>query len=152
MIVVIHTYQEIAMLTLPASLTHWETTVHTPLSAVLNRRVIRAIAWYSFAMVVVQSAGITSVSTVLADLELGTESCLRQRMHELCYDGTDKRGIRRTTLDVTTCFPALVRWILAWWVPDDRRLVLVMDATTLRQTVTVLTVSIVYRGCALPVA
>ncbi|WP_124033496.1 hypothetical protein [Herpetosiphon llansteffanensis] len=61
-------------------------------------------------------------------------------------------GTHRTTLDVITIFPALVRWVRAWWSATDRRIVLVLDATTLRQTVTVLTISIVYRSCTIPVA
>lgn len=139
-------------MTLPHSLTYWETTVHDHLPSTLNRCVVRAIAWYSYALTLVQSMGITSVCAFLAGLGLGAETTLRQRLRELCYDGTDKRGSQRTTLDVTTCFPAVVRWILAWWDTTDHRLVLAVDATTLRQTVTVLTISIVYRGCAMPVA
>lgn len=53
---------------------------------------------------------------------------------------------------MTACFPALVRWILAWWPPTERRLLLVMDATTVRQTFTVLAISVIYRGCAIPIA
>lgn len=51
-----------------------------------------------------------------------------------------------------TCFGPLVRWVLAWWAPAERRLVLAMDATTLGQRFTVLVISVVYRGCAIPVA
>ena len=36
--------------------------------------------------------------------------------------------------------------------PVDRRLALAMDATTLGQRFTVLAISVVYRGCAIPVA
>ena len=42
--------------------------------------------------------------------------------------------------------------MLHWWDPDDRRLALAMDATTLGQRFTVLAISVVYRGCAIPVA
>ena len=42
--------------------------------------------------------------------------------------------------------------MLAWWPAQERRLVLAMDATTLGQRFTVLALSVVYRGCAIPVA
>jgi hypothetical protein len=45
-----------------------------------------------------------------------------------------------------------LHWVLDWWTPGPQQLVLVCDATTLRQTFTVLAISLVYRGCALPLA
>jgi hypothetical protein len=51
-----------------------------------------------------------------------------------------------------TCFAPLLAWVLAWWAPDEARLALALDATTLAQRFTVLAVSVVYRGCAIPVA
>jgi hypothetical protein len=53
---------------------------------------------------------------------------------------------------VSTCFGPLVQWILAWWPADQPRLALAMDATTLKKCFTVLCISVVYRGCAIPVA
>jgi hypothetical protein len=46
----------------------------------------------------------------------------------------------------------LLRWILADWSADEKRIALALDATTLRQVFTVLCVSVMYRGCAIPVA
>lgn len=133
------------------SLADWEALVQTRLPQI-PRSYVRVIAWGSFAMVMAQSCGLTSLSVVLAALCGQSPNTLRQRLREFAYPAAAKRGTFRTALDVTTIFPALVRWIVAWWHADDRRMVLVMDATTLRQTVTVLTISIVYRGCAIPVA
>ncbi len=42
--------------------------------------------------------------------------------------------------------------MLAWWAPTERRLALALDATTLGQRFTVLAISVVYRGCTIPVA
>jgi len=42
--------------------------------------------------------------------------------------------------------------ILAWWPADQPRLALALDATTLKKRFTVLVISVVYRGCAIPVA
>jgi hypothetical protein len=53
---------------------------------------------------------------------------------------------------VSTCFKPLLQWILAWWPADEPRLALALDATTLKKRFTVLVISVVYRGCAIPVA
>jgi hypothetical protein len=42
--------------------------------------------------------------------------------------------------------------VLRYWPSTEKRLALAMDATTLAQVSTVLTISVVYRGCAIPVA
>jgi hypothetical protein len=51
---------------------------------------------------------------------------------------------------VEPCFPALLAWIVGSW--SGRQLALAMDATTLGDQFVVLAISVVYRGCAVPVA
>ena len=132
-------------------LSQWETTVSIHLPT-LTRAQASVLALWSFGMVLARSCGITSVAALLAPL-LGTkENTVRQRLREWCYDKHHKRGPKRLDLDVTTCFAPLLGWVLAWWPPDERRLVLAMDASTLGQRFTVLAISVVYRGCAIPVA
>ena len=132
-------------------LSQWHSTVSTYLPQLTPAQAY-VLALWSYGMVLARSCGITSVAALLAPLLACKESALRQRLREWCYDSQDKRGAKRQELDVTICFAPLVRWILAWWPPTERRLVLAMDATTLGQRFTVLTISVVYRGCAIPVA
>ena len=132
-------------------LSQWETTVSTHLPN-LSRAQATVLALWSFGMVLARSCGITSVAALLAPLLAAKEPTVRQRLREWCYDKHDKRGVKRQELDVTTCFAPLLRWVLAWWPTDEQRLVLAMDASTLGQRFTVLTISVVYRGCAIPVA
>jgi hypothetical protein len=110
------------------------------------------LAWWSFGMVMTKSCGTTTVCAFLASLLGKNDNTLRQRLREWCWDAGDKQGEKRQSLDVTTCFAPLMRWVLNWWPADEKRLALAMDATTLHQTFTVLAISIVYRGCAIPVA
>ena len=63
---------------------------------------------------------------------------------------TAKRGRDRCPLDVTTCFVPLLAWIVTLW--QGTPLALALDATTLGTRCTVLALSVVYRGCAIPVA
>ncbi len=126
-------------------LSQWHVTVSTYLPH-LTRAQLYVLALWSYGMVLARSCGTTTVVAVLAPLLACKESALRQRLREWCYDATDKRGCKRTELDVTTCFAPLLRWLLAWWPPTEPRLVLAMDATTLGDRFTVLTISVVYRG------
>ena len=135
----------------PDGLSQWQTTLSTHLPH-LSRAHLTVLALWSFGMVLARSCGITSVAALLAPLLDTKESTLRQRLREWCYDAKDKRGKHRLDIDVTTCFAPLLRWVLAWWPADHPRLVLAMDASTLGQRFTVLAISVVYRGCAIPVA
>ena len=118
----------------------------------LSKPQAAGLALYSFGMVLVQSCGISSIAYGLSLLLGQKENTLRQRLRELTYDAADKRGEQRQELDVTSCFAPLLQWVLSWWEADEKRLALAMDVSTLRQRFTVLTISVVYRGCAIPVA
>jgi len=73
-------------------------------------------------------------------------------LREWCDDAADKRGRKRREVDVAACFAPLLRWVLASWPRGEKRLALALDATTRGQRFTVLAISVVYRGCAIPVA
>jgi len=105
-------------------------------------------------MMVTQSCGLTTVAVFLARLLGRTYGAQRQQWREWCYDAADKRGQKRQEVDVQACFAPLLRWVLAAWPRGEKRLALALalDATTLGQRFTVLAISVVYRGCAIPVA
>jgi hypothetical protein len=132
-------------------LSQWQHTVSTHLPH-LSKPQVTALALWSFGMVLAQSCGLTSVTASIAPLVQRSEDAVRQQLREWCYDAEDKRGVKRQTLDVTTCFAPLLQWVLTWWAPTERRLALAMDASTLGQRFTVLSISVLYRGCAIPVA
>ncbi len=94
----------------------------------------------------------TLVCAALALQTDSSEKSLLQRLREWCYNAADKKGKKRRELDVSTCFGPLLQWLLAWWPADQPRLTLALDATTLAKRFTVLVISVVYRGCAIPVA
>src|SRR5260221_8412846 len=54
-------------------------------------------------------------------------------------------------LDVGGCFAPLLSWIVSWWEAQEQQLVLV-DASARGARLTILSVSVVYRGGAMPVA
>src|SRR5919204_585473 len=132
-------------------LSQWMQTVSTQMPH-LSRPHARVLALWSYGMVVTQSCGLTTVAAFLALLLGKRPGALRQQLREWCYAAADKKGRQRRAVEVAPCFGALLRWVLAWWPAQERRLALAMDATTLGQRFTVLALSVVYRGCAIPVA
>ena len=98
------------------------------------------------------TAGITQLSALLALVLDQREQAVFQRLREWYLDAKHKSGTKRRELDVTTCFAPLLRWIVRLWGTGNRQLVLVLDATTLGERWTILTISVVIRSCAIPVA
>lgn len=89
-------------------------------------------------------------AVVAALLTLGAWHALRQNLREWLYDGEDRAAECATKIDVSVCFGSLVRWVLSLW--QGRELALAIDATTHRDEVVSLAVSVLYRGCAIPIA
>jgi hypothetical protein len=101
-------------------------------------------------MVLARSCALTAVSLFLAKGLERKPNTVRQQLREWCYEAQAKRGQPRQELAVETCFAPLLGWVLSWW--EGTQLAIAVDATTLGQRFIVLVVSVVYRGCAMPVA
>jgi hypothetical protein len=101
-------------------------------------------------MVLARSCALSAVSEFLAKGLARKPNTVRQQLREWCYEAHAKRGGSRQEVPVETCFAPLLAWVLGWW--EGTQLALAVDATTLGQRFVVLVVSVVYRGCAIPVA
>jgi Transposase DDE domain len=97
-------------------------------------------------------AGSACQSAVVAALEpLGyARHASRQRLREWTLPGAQRVAPCAPTLEVERCFAGLGRWVLAWW--SGQTLPLAIDATSLGGRWVVLSLSVLYRGCAIPVA
>lgn len=133
------------------TVSQWEEMVSMKLPH-LSRPQAMVLALWSCAMILGKSCGTTTAAFWLAEVVGGTYHAWRQRLREWCYDKSDKKGAHREQVSVVTCFAPLLRWILSWWAQGEHRLALAMDASNLSDRFTVLAISVVYRGCALPVA
>jgi hypothetical protein len=122
-----------------------ELAVHLPALRPAQRR---GLALWVYGTILAHSACQNAVIAAL--LTLGQWHTLRQYLREWLYAGADKAAPCHSTIDVTTCFAPLLRWILAWWQAD--RLALAVDATYQGDRWVALVVSVLYRGSAIPVA
>ncbi len=113
---------------------------------------VTGLALWSYGIVLARSGGLTRVAATLASQLEDTEGNLRQRLREWYKDKQDKQGRQRADWSVSQSFGPLLKWILAQWSEGGHQLVLAMDATSLKKLFVVLSISVVYRGCAIPVA
>lgn len=112
----------------------------------------QVLSLWSYGIILAQTCGLTRVCARLA-AQLGEkEQNLRQRLREWSWESEAKKGRQRTDWDCTANFAALLKWVLYYWPQETRQLVLAMDATVLKRVFVVLSISVVYRGCAIPIA
>jgi hypothetical protein len=116
----------------------------------LSRPQATVLALYSFGMFLARRCGLNSVVTVLVPLLGVGFHTLRSRLQEFYQPAEAKSGRRRAELDVAACFAPLLAWVLRGW--RSSRLALALDATSLGDRLTVLSIGVVYRGEAIPVA
>jgi hypothetical protein len=110
------------------------------------------LALWSAGIALTGSGGISQISALLAQVVEQKEGTVFQRLREWYLDAADKRGGPRRDLEVATCFGPLLRWVVSHFVGGEKRLAWAVDATRLGDRWTVLAVSVLVRGCAIPVA
>jgi len=136
-------------------LSQWQQTVSTQLPQ-LSKPQATVLALWSLGIILAQSCGLSSVAVILATLLDRTETTIREQLRDWCRDGAHKagakHGAKRRSLEVRTCFAPLLRWVVALHPTDCRQLALAMDASTLGQRFTILSIHVLIRGCAIPVA
>lgn len=116
----------------------------------LSQPQILGLATWSFGMILARCCALTTVALFLAQFLTQKYHAVRQRLREFYQEAAAKKGDQRRDFDVSTCFAPLLRWLLRDW--DSRQLAIALDASSLGSLFTVLCVSVVYRGCAIPVA
>ena len=127
----------------------WTAIIRTHLPA-LSKPQATVLALWSLGMVLARSCAFTAVTAFLATWLRRQEQTVRQQLREWCYEADAKRGDQRQDFDPQACFVPLLQWIVGQW--QGTQLALALDATTLGTRFTVLAISVVYRGCAMPVA
>ena len=132
-------------------LCQWRGVVSSHLPS-LSWSQVKVLAEYSYGLVMTRQSGMSQIADYIGRLKQEKANTVRQRLREWCYDAPDKRGQTRQEVEVAQCFEALLNWVVSWWRSGERQLVLALDATSLGQVFTVLVMSVMYRGCSIPVA
>src|SRR5438874_4630746 len=95
-------------------LSQWTDCVSTNMPH-LTKPQATVLALWSFGIACTRSCGRLTVATFLALLLHQKVATLEQRLYEWCLDAPAKAGTKRTSLDVTSCFVPLLRWIVRLW-------------------------------------
>jgi Transposase DDE domain len=117
----------------------------------LSKAEAMVLGLLSFGILILDGCGITRLSNGLAKIEQVPAGRLRQRLREFYYEAEAKRGKKRREVNVQVCFADLLRAVLQGW-QGKKELALAMDASTLGERFTVLSISVMYRGCGIPIA
>ena len=97
-----------------------------------------------------RSCALTAVATGLAGWLRRPEQTVRQPRREFCDEAEATRGDQRQALGVEPGLGPLLAWVLSRW--QGSPLAVALAATTLGTRFTVLAISVVSRGGAIPVA
>jgi Transposase DDE domain len=135
----------------PSRLSPWQQEVSTAF-AHLSKPQAAGLALWSAGIALTGSVGISQISALLALVLHQKEGAVVQRLREWYLEAQQKSGDQRRDLEVMGCFAPLLRWIVQSLVGSSRQLALALDATSLGERWTVLAVSVLVRGCAIPVA
>jgi Transposase DDE domain len=118
---------------------------------------VKGLALWSIGIVLARSCSLHAVVLALSCwLTFFKPLSLRRRLQEWYYEADAKKGhgsgawgYQRRDLDVPPAAADLLGWILSAW--PNQQLVLALDPTNFGDRFTVLNISVLYRGCAIPV-
>jgi hypothetical protein len=116
----------------------------------LSKPMAACLALWSLGMIVARSCSLTALAWAWAPILNQKFYTLRERLRDLYREAPAKAGAKRRDLDLGACWAPWLAWVVEGW--HGKQLALALDATTLGQRFTVLAVSVLYRGCAVPVA
>lgn len=116
----------------------------------------RVFAAMAFAMLIVDSCGMTRICSYMAQLPGQSLNTLRQKYREIYSEKEAKAGVKRhqkkrREIVVEEHFADLLRGMISRW-QGEPTLVLALDASALSDRLTVLSFSVASRGCAIRVA
>jgi hypothetical protein len=133
----------------PPELYQWQTQIATHFPG-LGKPMILSLALWSLGMIVVRSCSLSAVA-LWWSCRLGQPFyTVRERLRDVYREARAKAGTRRDQLDVVTCWVPWLGWVLEGW--SGTQLAVALDATSLGPRFVVLAISVLYRGCAVPVA
>lgn len=108
------------------------------------------LALWSFGMTIAKSCSLSAVADSLAALFGQSFNTVRERLRDMYREADAKSGDKRSQFNMDICWAPWLAWVLKGW--SSKQVAIAIDATTLGQRFVVLAISVLYRGCAVPVA
>jgi hypothetical protein len=99
----------------------WKQEVSSAFVQLSKAQVYGLVLW-SAGIALSGSSGISQISALLAQVLGQKEASVTQRLRKWYPYPHHKRGDHRRELEVTSCFGPLLRWIVARWLGEERRL------------------------------
>ena len=113
---------------------------------------VRGLATWSFGCVMTQSSSLTQVSNFIALVNGEKPNTVRQRLKEWYLEAPAKKGLHRRHLEVSSCFAPLLSWVISLLPHSVEQIALALDATSIGNKFTVLSLNILLAGCGIPIA
>lgn len=113
---------------------------------------VTGLSLWSFGMVMTHSSSLNRVAEAVAYLNEERPNTVRQRLKEWYQEAAAKSGKHRSDWSVQECFAPLLAWVLELLPADEQELFLAIDSSTLKTRLTVLSVHVLYRDSAIPIA
>ena len=132
-------------------LKQWTRIVSEKMAKLSIPQVVGLATW-SFGMVMTKSSSLTKVSQFIARVNGEKPSTVRQRLREWYQQSEAKKGIYRRSLDVSSCFAPLLKWVLSLLPRNTKQIALALDATTIGNKFVVLSLNILLAGSGIPIA
>jgi len=101
------------------------------------------LALYSFGRVLTRWCGLSRIAIFLSYLLGKKANTVRQQLREFNYNGADKRGEHRRSVEVERSCGAVLGWVLSWWTRHEKRLARVMAAPRFREVFVGLAIRVV---------
>jgi len=115
----------------------------------LSQPMVMGLALWSLGMIIVRSCSLTAIADWWS-CRLGQPfQTVRERLRDTYREAEAKAGEHRAALDLSQCWAPWLNWVLAGW--SGTHLAIALDATSLGQRFVLLVISVVYRGCAVPI-
>jgi hypothetical protein len=137
------------------ALDRWTTMLAQHLPS-MSKPQIKGLALWSIGIVLAKSSSLNAVVLALTCWLDFRASSLRRRLQEWYYEAAAKKGhgsgawgVHRRDWDPNTVCGELLAWIVEDW--PGQQLVVALDPTNFDDRFTVLNVSVMYRGCAVPI-
>jgi hypothetical protein len=116
----------------------------------LSKPTTSCLALWTLGMIIARSCSLTAVAWALVPVLQQKFYTLRERLRDLYREASAKAGEQRRDLSLQLCWAPWLRWVVDGW--SSKQLALALDATSRGDRFTVLAISVLYRGCAVPVA